>query len=472
VSSTPQDVWSQIDTSDASATPKDVWAELDHPTVAGAKPKPITPFFTQLGHAGEDIAGGVVHSVGNLVDIATGTAPGAGSHAATWSAPFQHEPDNTGEPPDIKEQVRQGLPKIDPYNLLPKGPLQDTVRMYAPQAMEGIATVAPVAGEVGGAITGSMERRAASALEQDHPLTAAAQSEADKMHGYSQQAENAGIELPPREVSKPQQYINGLARDDMQLPKNAPITDGMIDSAQKKYVSPGYEAAKATPEYQLGPKYQKAISGIDTDQIDAKWRPPADGTMDGTTAVKLSSQLRSVARGLYEDSGNMNLTSVDRSAAREAADAHYQAAKAVEGGFREGAQARDAAQSAAGTPTTAGTDVADAWDKARVYKAKSEAWRDSLDGAGNVIGPKVKKMMGDESSDAIKAVGNTVAQYPELFRSTRLQTPQEGVVKKGVRAVAPMAGAAIGEAIAPGGLGAASGAAVGKYGVNRFLGPG
>jgi hypothetical protein len=472
VSATPQDVWSQIDTGGASDQPKDIWANLDKPSgpTVTPSPKQVTPFFTQIGHAAEDLAGSTAHAAGNLVDIATGTTPGKGSHAEAWSQFAQHEPDYTGEPYDIKEQVRQGLPKIDPYNVIPKGPAQDTARMYVPQFLEGASTVAGLGGAVKGAMGRSAAQASAGALEEGHPLTAAAQSEIDQMQTHAATASAAGVDLPPREVSPAQAFANNAARQDLSLPKNAPITSGLIDAAQEQNVSPAYKAVEKVPEFQLGPGYQDAISKVKLDKIDPEFRPPTSGTMTGEEAVDSSKQLRSVARGLYQDADNFNLTSVQQNQARTAAQAHYQAAKAVEGGFREAATAQDAANTAAGTPTTAGADAADAWDQARIYNAKAETWRGALDGAGNVIAPKIKKLLNDEPiTGPMKDVASVAAQYPELFRGTRLQTPTEGVVKRGIRAVAPLAGAAIG-AHAAGTLGSMGGAALGEYAANKALG--
>jgi hypothetical protein len=312
-----------------------------------------------------------------------------------------------------------------------------------------------------------------TAIEEAHPLSSAAQNELDEMQEHAKGAAAAGVELPPRQVSPAQAYVNNAARQDLNLPKNAPVTDGLLDAAQKQNVSPAYEAVKSTPAFELGPKYQEAIGKVDLSKIDPQWRPPTDGTMTGARSVELSSQLRSTARDLYQDADNYNLRSADRNAARQEAQAHYQAAKAVEGGFREAAETTDAARSAeTGIDNiTTRTDVANNWDQARTYNAKVEAWRGALDGAGNVSGPKIKKLLNDEPvSGPMKEVGSVVAQYPELFRGTRLQTPTEGLLKRGIRAVAPMAGAAAGEAIAPGTLGSMGGAALGEYAVNKTLG--
>jgi hypothetical protein len=312
-----------------------------------------------------------------------------------------------------------------------------------------------------------------TAVEEGHPLSSAAQNEVDEMQEHAKGAEAAGVELPPRQVSPAQAYVNNAARQDLNLPKNAPVTDGLLNEAQKQNVSPAYEAVKNTPEFTLGPKYQDAIGKVDLNKIDPQWRPPTDGTMTGARAVELSSQLRSSARDLYQDADNYNLRSADRNSARQEAQAHYQGAKAVEGGFREAAETADAARSGETgiDNVTTQTNIANNWDQARTYNAKVEAWRGALDGAGNVSGPKIKKLLNDEPvSGPMKEVGSVVAQYPELFRGTRLQTPTEGMLKRGIRAVAPMAGAAAGEAIAPGTLGSMGGAALGEYAANKALG--
>lgn len=466
----PDSVFAGSAAASAQAAPSDdiippsVFSSPENAGAAKTAKREVTPFTTQMYHGLEDTAGGFAHLAGNLADIATGTNP-KGGYAERWSAPFQHEEDYVGEP-DVKEQVRAGLPKIDPYNAIPAGPLQDTMRERVPQFTEGVSTVVPGIAGVGVRLASAAEARAAAAIEDSHPLSAAAKSEASDMQTHATAAEQAGVTLPPREVSPAQAYVNDAARRDLNLPKNAPVTDGMLDAAKKQNVSPAYEAVKKTPAYELGPQYQEAIGKVDTAQIDPKWRPPTDGTMTGARAVELSGQLRSVARGMYDDAENMNLTYAQRQAAREQAQAHYQAAKAVEGGFREGATAADAAKSAAtGVQTNAGATLADNWDKARVYNAKTEAWRGALDGAGNVSGPKIKKLLNDEPvSGPMKEVGSVVAQYPELFRSTRLQTPQPGIIKRGAAAAAPMVGAGVG-----GFVGGPGGAMVGEH-VGRVVG--
>lgn len=298
---------------------------------------------------------------------------------------------------------------------------------------------APAAIEMVAGAAKDASRRAvpkADAPVGSHPLAYMANSERAELQSHADALEGAGVKLPPRELTPQQEWVNNQAAADLKLPHGAPITDGMIDAGKKQYVSPAYEAAKAVPEYNLGPQYQNAIGKVDLSKIDPEFRPMTSGKMDGAAAVELSGQLRSVARGLNEDADNPNLTYAVRQEARATAKAHYDAAKAVEAGFREG---------------SGQTQIADNWDAARVYNAKAEAWRGSIDGAGNVAAPKIKRLLGDEPiTGPMKTVASAAAQYPDLFKSTRLNVPKESAFKKGAKVLAPALGAAAAEAIVPG----------------------
>ena len=260
-------------------------------------------------------------------------------------------------------------------------------------------------------------------VQQGHPLTSAAESEAANLKAHASAAEAQGLSLPGREVSAPQAYMDNAARRDLTLPSNAPVTSGLLDAADKQNVSPGFDAAK---------------------KFDAP-------------LVETSQQGRSVARGLFQDAENMNLTYAQRTAARTEAQANWKAAKDAEAAFREKA-------TAAGQP-----ELADNWDAARVYKAKLETWRDALDGAGHVIGPKIRKAgLSDEPlSGPLQEAASVAAQYPELFRGTQLQTPKPGIARKGAAALAPVAGATLGGVLG-GGTGALAGELAGR-GIGRKI---
>ena len=413
--------------------------------------------LSTIGNTAMNIPYTAVHGAANLGRKISGNADAPQS---AFESMLQFKPD--ADQQRLGQQVSKLIPQRSGTNQPDDTATPDvspTTRDIADKTLGVIGDVSSIAPLAAMGVKGvkAFIPETAEGLEAGHPLSGAAQSEIEDMQTHANAAEAAGVKLPPRQVTPAQAYVNDAARRDLNLPKNAPITDGLLDQAKKLNVSPAYEAAKNTPAYDLGPNYQAAIGKVNLDKIDPEWRPPTDGKMTGQQAVDLSGQLRSVARGMYEDADNYNLTYAQRADARTTAQAHYQAAKAVEGGFREGSGA---------------ADIADAWDAARVYNAKTEAWRGALDGAGNVSGPKIKKLLADEPvSGPMKEVGSVVAQYPELFRSTRLQTPQEGMLKKGIRGVAPIAGAAAGEMVAPGTLGSMGGAALGEYAAQKFLGP-
>jgi hypothetical protein len=294
-----------------------------------------------------------------------------------------------------------------------------------------------------------------SGIEEGHPLTVAAKSAQANLDEASQAARDQGLKLPGRSVSPAQQYMDNAARRDLNLPGNAPVTSDLIDEAVKKNALPAFAAARRVPEYQLSPQYEAAIKGIDLTKIDPAYVPPTSGTMDGARAVDLSQNLRSEARGYFSDAENLD-SFADRKLARQKGQAAYQAAKAVESGFREAAP----------------TDIADGWEAARPYVAKAASWSNALDGAGHVIGPKIRKLMlNDEPiSGPLKEAASVAAQYPELFRSTRLSTPQPSLAQRVVKGVAPLAGAGVGGYVG-GPWGAAGGTALGAHAAEKLVGP-
>jgi hypothetical protein len=406
------------------------------------------------GHLINDALGGNVH---NLGDASRSVETYKAAHPALYTPAPGTGGDLIGRALSVPGQIGEGL---DAAQEKARGQVGATGVGLPGSISTALGPIASGVAQIGlgaGALRPS-GAKIDTAIEEAHPLSASAQSEAAEMAQHSQAAAAAGVDLPPRELSPGQAYVNDAARRDLNLPKNAPITDGLIDAAKRQNVSPAYNAVKKVPEYPLGPGYQDAIGKVDLSQIDPKWQPPTSGTMTGERAAELSGQLRSVARGLYDDAGNPNLTYAQRQGAREQAQAHYQGAKAVEGGFREGS----------GQP-----QLADNWDQARAYNAKAESWRTALDGGGNVSGPKIKKLfLNDEPvSGPMQEVGSVVAQYPEQFRSTRLASPQEGLLKRGARAIAPAAGAALGNFVAPGLMGSAGGAALGDTVAEKLLGP-
>lgn len=272
-----------------------------------------------------------------------------------------------------------------------------------------IATLAP------GARGAFSKLEPGTAIQEAHPLSAAAQAEENRMQGHIAKAKSQGLELAPREVSPAQTYVDNAARRDLNLPGNSPVTSGVLDAADKLNVSPHFSAAQ-------------------------KFDPQL---------VATSQQGRSVARGLYDDAGNMNLTFAQRSAARAEAQQNYQAAKAAEAQFR--AKATAAGQQ----------ELADNWDAARIYKAKLETWRDALQGGveGHVNGLKIRKLgLADEPLSGAQAEAASVAaQHPDQFGSG-IAVKRPGPIGRFIKKAAPVAGAAAGGAVAPGVIGPMVGA--------------
>jgi len=356
-----------------------------------------------LWQGGKQLVGGAAHGVGTLVDVATGTPPGQGSHAEEFASNFATEPTlQDEEQRQLKEKVSKG------YDVaFGRGPLATTLKERLPQAAEAISTVTAPLGLKGAKVD--------TAIQQGHPLSAAAQAEADRMQGHISTAKSQGLDLSPREVSPAQTYVDNAARRDLNLPGNSPVTSGILDAADKSNVSPHYAAAQ-------------------------KFDPQL---------VEASQQGRSVARGLYEDADNMNLTFAQRSAARKEAQTNYQAAKDAEAQFR-------AKATAAGHP-----ELADNWDAARVYKAKLETWRDALQGGveGHVNGLRIRKLgLADEPLSGAQAEAASVAaQHPDQFTSG-VAAQRPGPIGRLIKKAAPVAGAAIGGAVAPGVIGPMVGA--------------
>lgn len=445
------DVWSGLET-DQNAQPTDVWKHLESGAAtapeAEAQPNKVPGLGTQLFHVGEDLIGGAVHQIGNLADIVTGTPPGKGSYAAGLSAPFQHPADY--EQPELKQQMMAGKPRLT-YDSVFSQPLADTLKERVPQALEGAATVAGAGNFL--RPTGELE----GAVEEGHPLTDVAKAEASKIEGPRAVAQESGVPLTPRQITPAQRFINNAANHDLDLPKNSPVTSDMIDAGIAKNVSPAWEDVRATPPYQVDqlPKYQAAIGKVDLEQIEPEYRPPTSGPVSGEQVADLSPQLRSIARGQFDDANNPNFTYAQRQAFRKSAQAHYQAAKALEGSYGENESLANAARDADGNITAPGeTPKADAWQQARVYQAKAESWRSALDGAGNVIGAKIKKnLLSDEPMSAdMEQAARVVASDQEMFKSSRISTPPEGATKKIFKTVAPMAGALAGSMLPfPGG---------------------
>lgn len=130
-------------------------AYLSQPAAAAAPASAAQPKDLQheellpiLWQGGKQIAGIAAHGVGTLVDVATGTAPGAGSHAESFAAPFATEPTLQDQ-----EQQRMAAGVSQTYDkTFGTGPLASTLKERIPQAAEAISTAVPLARGAVGAV--------------------------------------------------------------------------------------------------------------------------------------------------------------------------------------------------------------------------------------------------------------------------------------------------------------------------------
>jgi hypothetical protein len=147
------------------------------------------------------------------------------------------------------------------------------------------------------------------------------------------------------------------------------------------------------------------------------------------------------------------------------ADAHRDAAEAIEDATQQHLAATGRGQ------------LAQDWDDARVYTAKTYSAQGALDGAGNVNVSKLKQQIlkGKPLSGNMETLANLGAQYPEAFRLTPPSAPAPGMIRRGAAALAPSAGALMGEALGSGlglpGVGSVMGAAGGKVAAERIVPP-
>lgn len=138
------------------------WWQISLP----GRPAPVEPavdpdLFTNAGKA---VVGGAAHTAGTLADVATGTAPGEGSHAQRWSAPFAvTDPTEQLDASQIK--ARQTV--SDAYDRVAgTGPAATEIKTRIPQAAEAIGAVTPFVKAVGGAFTPGEAISAQAALDR------------------------------------------------------------------------------------------------------------------------------------------------------------------------------------------------------------------------------------------------------------------------------------------------------------------
>lgn len=400
-----------------------------------------------IGNAGIDLASRV-SGFGPRTPIPT-VSGGAGRDLATYVRNLVPKPNPNSMDAQIDRIRAQRAPDIE-------GTFGEDLARNALEVGGDVATLAPVAAGARALVSGIGEARAATstAIEEGHPLSADAQSEARRIASARNAAESAGLSIPEKDITPLQEFVRTQAREDLGLPANSPVTPDFLDKAISKKAGPIFDAVESTPVYKNGPKYAAAVKGIDASKIEpfTVTETAADGSItarqlklpqpgdsiDGSDTLALSREYRERADMAYTDASNPNLTSAQRRAAQIEGANYKAAAKAVEAGYSDA------------EPVTAKK-----WDAARQYTAKVKAWQSAADSAGNVDPTKIKRMVAGESitSPAMHDAATVAA-------GSSNKMPGPSLATKIIRRTAPIVGGVAGGMIAgPGGSGLGAGAA-------------
>ena len=140
---------------------------------------------TQLGHAAEDVVGGVAHGLGTAYDVAhnvvrtikgepaedldTSDHPNKNSMAATMAGPFQHAPDY--EPEDLKQKVGAEARKNSPVAGAVDTAMGSNLGRAVTDVVKPAADIAGAVGTIAGVPrrTPRSRRRGGYGSECDHP---------------------------------------------------------------------------------------------------------------------------------------------------------------------------------------------------------------------------------------------------------------------------------------------------------------
>jgi hypothetical protein len=296
-------------------------------------------------------------------------------------------------------------------------------------------------------------------IEMDHPLSDAAQAENERLGAIHERGEDLGLDLPEggtasrhaQAAATNQPIVNAAVREELQLPQNAPMTPQMLQAARNQYTAPAYQAVRDVPAIPLPENYLGDIDNFDS--ISEKYRPPVSGTITGEQAVDMSRYLRNKANKYFSAAkGNPEYEDIGQ--------AHWDAAQGIEDSVEQHLNATGQGQ------------LAQAWDQARTYAAKTYSVQNALDGAGNVKVAALKGQLlkGKPLSGDLETLANLGAQYPEAFKTTRVTMPSVGPIRRLAAGAAPAAGAAAGGWLG-GPIGAAVGTAAGQHVGERIASP-
>lgn len=388
---------------------------------------------------GENALSGVTGGAGSLADALTLSDPGTHD----WA----YRP-RTEAGKQLAKAIDIGTTKLGKaYDSTSFGntPLGQTLKERVPEALGAVGTVTGAAGLVKGIIRPGSFTADDAVAESTHPLQPIADAENSRISQAVAKGRAAGMELPDRTVTPTQGAANQIIRDEFNMPASAPITPKMLDAVRQNNYAPGYQAVEKIPKVQLGSAYEDDIGNVDLSAIKDKYQPPPGGSITGSRAVELSKYLREKASAYFQE-GTVDAT--------EKGQAHWDAAQAVEDAVERRLKATGQGQTA--------TD----WDNARVGYAKTYSVQSALDGAGNVVVPKLKSQLirNKPLSGGLEDLATMGAVNPEAFKATP-QAPKPSLLRRIGARSAPMAGAAVG-AYLGGPLAPLTGAAGAELGQN------
>lgn len=423
-----------------------------------------------VGDAALTLGAGGVRAIENSVnDLLPEYIGGQGSRAATAqdmakNSIFNYQP-QTEEGKYLMGQIRSLLSPVSAAASTAHDYLARTFNDRTADVVGDIATLAP-AGIRDVRDIGGMASASRNAIEQGHPLTQAAEADAARLDAIKTRAEARGYDLPEggtqathaQAAINNRDLVNADVRSELGLPKNSRITPELLTSARAANASPAYQAIQQLPDkIPLNKDYvatAQDVRDLLPTRIAAK--VPENGSITGQQAVDLTKMLRNRAAQLDKATG----VTASGDTPADLAAAHRDLAEGIEDSVRDRLTA------------TGRQQLADDWNNARIYTAKTYSVQSALDGAGNVKAGDLKTQLFKKQvqlSGNLEDLAHLSAAYPEAFRASRVTMPQVGPVKRAVAGALPLAGASVGGALG-GGWGAAGGERGGAYLSNKLLG--
>jgi hypothetical protein len=278
-------------------------------------PPPPTGFLTTVGHAAEDMAGGVAKGIGAAADVATnaynavtGSNDAPTNYREDFQKPFQHDPDVTADPYEgLKPGVKAALQKLDAdpqsfgissfgegyeklkQKLLDGGPAAETVAKDILQPVEDVAGAAfnvDMAGkgaqaisDVGHAVADAGARARTPKLEAPAPtpppdgstfgsrenLKSSIKSQWEAQGG----ADDAEYTTKPKKGSAPAKVEGATSAAPEASPATPQLTQDVPTAPPGGAVAPEDLPAGRQPEHEAEVARRRAEDGLPPEEVPA-----------------------------------------------------------------------------------------------------------------------------------------------------------------------------------------------------------